>query len=91
MEIGVDQYTRSRDQTFEEVANSGRQSVTGQLRPYLVQFCSIMPNHQNMPKTKAFGALLVATSPLNTYIKFNLNCTKIESKTICPYLGTYQF
>ena len=38
-EIGVDQQTRARDQTFEGVSDSGCQPVpAGQPRPYLVNF-----------------------------------------------------
>ena len=67
-EIAVDQQTRAHDKTFEGVPDSGCPPVpAGQPRPYLVIF---LPNHLNMLKTVLWGALLVATSLLNTYTKF---------------------
>ena len=51
----------------------------------------ILPNDFNMLKTMIWGALLVATSLLNTYINFLLKLDKnwlsYEQNTICPYLG----
>ena len=66
--IAVDQQTKAHDQTFEGVPDSGCPPVpAGQPRPYFVNFWLNLPNHLNMLKTVLWGALLVATSPLNTY------------------------
>ena len=68
-EIVVHQKTRARDRTFEGVPDSGYPPVPAGQRPYLVNFGSIFPNHLIMIKTMLWGALLVATSLLNTFIK----------------------
>ena len=50
----------------------------------------IFPNDLNMLKTMIWGALLVATSLLNTYkflLKLDKNWLSYEQNTICPYLG----
>ena len=56
--------------------------------PIVGQF---LPNHRNMLKTMLWGALLVATNLLNTYIqvllKLDKNWLSNEQNTICPYLG----
>ena len=64
LEIAVDQQTRAGDRTFEGVPNSG---CPGTATPIFGQFLS---NHLNMFKTMCLDALLVATSLLNTCIKF---------------------
>ena len=62
----------------------------GQPRPYLVNLWPNFANDLNMLKTMIWGALLVATSLLNTYINFLLKLDKnwlsYEQNTICPYL-----
>ena len=73
-EMAVDQQTKAHDQTSKGVPDSGYPPVpAGQPRPYLVNFGSILPNHLNVLKTVLWGALLVATSLLNTYTKFYQN------------------
>ena len=63
--IAVVQKTMAQDLTLEGVPDSGCPPVpAGQPRPYLVNFGSIFPNHLN--KTMLWGALLIATSLLNT-------------------------
>ena len=65
-EIAVDQQTRARDPTFKGVSDSGCPrdshahiwSIDG----------PILPNDLNMLETMIWGALLVATSLLNTCI-----------------------
>ena len=60
----------------------------GKPRPYLVNFYSILSNHLNMLKPVLWGALLVATSLLNTYkvlSKSDKNKPSYEQNTICPY------
>ena len=47
---------------------------------------SILPNHLYMLKIVLWGALLVATSLLNTYTKSDKNWPSYEQNTICPYL-----
>ena len=77
-EIAVDQQTQAHDKTFEGVPDSGCPPVpVGEPRPYLVNFGSILPNDLNMLKTVLCGALLVASSLLNTYTKFYQNRIKI--------------
>ena len=68
-EIVVVQQTRARDRTFEGVPDSGFPPVPAeQPRPYLVNVWSNLPNHLKMLKTMLWGALVVATSLLNTCI-----------------------
>ena len=93
-EIAVDQQTKAHDRTFEGVPDSGCPPVpAGQSRSYLVNFGSILPNHLNMLKTMLLGAIIVATSYLNTYTRFFLlsksdkNLPSYEHNTICAYLG----
>ena len=77
-EIAVDQQTRTGDRTFEGVPDPNRQTVpVGQPRPYLVQIRPNLAKYPDMPKTMLWDALLVATSLLNTYIKFYQNWIKI--------------
>ena len=65
-EIAVVQQTRARDRTFEGVSDSGcRQDSHAHIWSI---FDPILPNHLNMLKTMLWGALLVATSLLNTCI-----------------------
>ena len=48
------------------------------------------PPPLNMLKTMLWGALLIATSLLNTYrvlSKSDQNLSSYEQKTTCPYLG----
>ena len=55
-------------------------------------FGSILPNHLNMLKTVFWGALLVATSLLNTYTKLYQNRIKIGrvmSKILYAHIWTY--
>ena len=61
-EIAVAQQTDTCDLTLR-----GSWTPTAQ-RHILAQF---LPNHQNMAKSNIFGALLVASGRLNSYIKFN--------------------
>ena len=67
-EIAVDHKTRARYRTFEGVPDSGcpRDSHAH----ICSMFGSFLPNHLNMFKTMLWGALLVATSLLNTFMKF---------------------
>ena len=68
-EIAVDQKTMACDRTFEGVPESRFTPVTaGQPRPYLV---NLWPNFAKSPEhaqNHGLGALLVATSLLNTCI-----------------------
>ena len=95
-EIAVDQQTKAHDRTFEGVPDSGCPPVPAvQPRSYLVNFGSILPNHLNMLKTMLLGAIIVATSLLNTYTrlfflllsKSDKNLPSYEQNTICAYLG----
>ena len=56
----------------------------------MVNFGPILQNHLNMFKTMIWGALLVATDPLNTFIKvlskLDKNWLSCEQNTIFPYL-----
>ena len=87
-EIAVDQQTKARDRTFEGIPDSGLPPMpAGQPRPYLVNCGPILPNDLNMLKTMIWGALLVATSVLNTCIStLYKNWLSYEQNTICPYL-----
>ena len=67
-EIAVDQQTKAHDQTFEGVPDSGCPRDSHALIWPISG--SILPNHLNMLKTVLWGALLVASSLLNTYTKF---------------------
>ena len=72
-EIAVDQQTRTSDRTFEGVPDPNRQTVpAGQPRPYLVQ---IRPNLAKYPE-HILCALLVASGPLSSYMKFHQDWTK---------------
>ena len=88
-DIAVDQQTKAHDRTFEGVPDSGCPPVPAeQPRPYLVIFCPILPNHLNM----LWGALLVATSLLNTYTMFYQNRIKIGrvmSKILYAHISTF--
>ena len=78
-EIAVDQQTRARDQNFKGVPDSGCPPVSaGQLRPYLDNFWLNFVKSPSHAQTHALGAILVATSLLNTYIKFYQNWIKID-------------
>ena len=85
-ETAVDQQTRAHDWIFEGVPDSGWTPVpAGQPRPYLVNSWPNLPNHLNTIETMLWGALLVATSLLNTRIQV---LSKLDEKnTICTYLG----
>ena len=73
--IAVDQQTKAHDRIFEGVKDFRCPPVpAGQPRPYLVNF--LLPNHLNMLKTMLWGALLVASVLLNSYIKFHQDWTK---------------
>ena len=73
-----------RDQTFEGVPDSG---CTRDSRAHIWSiFGSILPNYLNMLKTMLWGALLVATSLLNTYIKFHQNAM---SKILYDHIWAY--
>ena len=65
LEIVVDQYTRAQ---HTRVSDANIWS----------NFSSIMTNNLNMFETKLWGTLLLATSILNTYIKFDQNWTNIS-------------
>ena len=65
-EIAVVQQTRARDRTFEGVPDSG---CPRDSHAHIWSiFGPILPNHLNMLDNMLWGALPVATSPLNTYI-----------------------
>ena len=67
-EIAVNQQTKALDQTFEGVPDSGCPPVpAGQPRPYLVNFWLNFAKSPSHAQNSALGALLVATSLLNTY------------------------
>ena len=86
LEIAVDQQTRARDRTFEGVPDSGCRPVpAGQPRPYLVNLWPILPNDLNMLKSMIWGALLVATSLLNTCKKIGWVMNKILYAHIWAY------
>ena len=77
-EIAVDQQTKAHDQTFEGVPDSKCPPVPAGSHALIRSiFGSFLPNHLNMLKTMLWGALLVATSLLNTYTKFYQNRIKI--------------
>ena len=77
-EIAVDKQTRTSYQTFEGVQDPNHPSVpVVHPRPYWSLFCPIMSNYRNIPKTKMFGALLVASGLLNYYMKFHQNGQKM--------------
>ena len=64
--IAVDQQTRARDRTFEGVPDYG---CPRDSHAHIWSICGlIMPNDLNMLKTMIWGALLVATSLLDTCI-----------------------
>ena len=67
-EIAVDQQTKARDHTFEGVPGAHRCPRDSHALIWSI-FGSILSNHlnNNMLKTVLWGALLVATSFLNTY------------------------
>ena len=68
-EIAVDQQTRARDQTFEVVPDSGCLPGKRDSHVHIWSICGpILPNDLNMLTTMIWGALLVATSLLNTCI-----------------------
>ena len=65
-EIAVVQQTRDRDRTFEGVPDFGCPQDS---HAHIWSICGpILPNHLNLLKTMLWGALLVATSLLNTCI-----------------------
>ena len=66
-EIAVDQQTRARDQTFEGVPGDHR--CLRDSNAHIGSICGPnLSNDLNMFKTMIWGALLVATSLLNTCI-----------------------
>ena len=69
--IAVDQQTMARDFTFEEISRNSRAHIWS-------IFGSIFTNHLDMLKTMLWGALLVATSLLNTIKKFLKNQSKLD-------------
>ena len=75
-EIAVVQQTRTSDRTFGRVPDPDRDRppvTAGQPRPYLVPS---WPKPLNMAKNQTSCALLVASGPLNSYIKFRPDWTK---------------
>ena len=92
-EIAVDRQAKAHDQTFEEVADSGCLRDSHALIWSILG--SILPNHLNMLKTVLLGALLVATSLLNTYTKFffiyqnRIKIGRVMSKILYAHIWTY--
>ena len=70
LEIAVAQKTKTRYQTF---ALSSAQYSHAHI---LSIFIPIILNHLNILETDIFGALLVASGPLNSYINFYSDWTK---------------
>ena len=65
-EIAVVQQTRARNRIFEGLSGSGCPQDS---HAHVCTICGpIPPNHPNMLKTMFWGALIVATSLLNTCI-----------------------
>ena len=65
-EIAVDQQTRAHERTFEGVPDSGYPRDS---HAHIWSICDpFLPNDLKMLKTMIWGALLVATSLLNTCI-----------------------
>ena len=90
--IAVEQQTRARDRTFEGFPDSGCHRCLRDSHTHIWSiFGLVLPKHLNMLKTMLWGALLVATSLLNTCIKvlskLDKNWLSYEQNTICPYLG----
>ena len=76
-EIAVDQQTRTSDRTFEGVPDPNRQMVpAGQPRPYLVQIRPNLAKYPEHAQNPYLCALLVASGPLSSYMKFHQDWTK---------------
>ena len=68
-EIAVDQQTRARDRNFERVPDSVCPPVPRDSHAHIWSICGpILPNELNILKPMIWGALLVATSLLNTIL-----------------------
>ena len=83
-EIAVDQKTKAHDQTFGGTPGAHRCPRDSHALIWSI-FGSILPNHLNMLKTVLWGALLVATSLLNTYIKIG----RVMSKILYAHIWAY--
>ena len=77
-EIALDQQTRTGDPAFGEGGGSrplqpigAREAATPIFGPNLAQFGPIWPNPLHMAKKQILCAVLVASGPLNSYIKFH--------------------
>ena len=68
-EIAVDQQTRARDRTLRGFRSPGDNRCPRDSHAHIWSiYGPILPNDLNMLKTMIWGALLVATSLLNTCI-----------------------
>ena len=73
-EIAVDQQLRPMTELLRGFQTSGAHRCLRDSHALIwSMFGSIFPNHLKMQKNMLWGALLVATSLLNTYIKFYQN------------------
>ena len=92
-EKAVDQQTNAHDETSEGFRTPGAHRCPWDSHALIWSiFGSILTNYLNMFKTVLFGALLIASSLLNTYTKFYQNRIKIGrvmSKILYVHIWAY--